>query len=125
MKCGEYIEHGYVFTLDTDLEKFFDTVSHSKLIEVLSHTIKDVRVLSLIHRYLNEGVIHCGRYEPSQLGVPQGGPLSPILSNIILKNWIRNWNVEVTNMSAMLMTLLSSARVGRRQNAPMNTLFPL
>lgn len=84
LKCGEYIEHGYVFAVDIDLEKFFDTVSHSKLIEVLSHTIKDGRVISLIHRYLNAGVIHGGCYEPSQLGVPQGGPLSPILSNIIL-----------------------------------------
>ena len=84
LKCGEYIEQGYVFAVDMDLEKFFDMVSHSKLIEVLSHTITDGRVISLIHRYLNAGVIHCGNYEPSQLGVPQGGPLSPILSNIIL-----------------------------------------
>lgn len=84
LKCGEYIEQGYVFTVDMDLEKFFDTVSHSKLIEVLSRTIKDGRVLSLIHRYLNAGVINQGKYEQSQLGVPQGGPLSPMLSNIML-----------------------------------------
>ena len=68
LKCGEYIEQGYVFTVDMDLEKFFDTVSHSKLIEVLSRTVKDGRV----------------KYEPSRLGVPQGGPLSPMLSNIML-----------------------------------------
>ena len=73
LKCGEYIEHGYLFTVDMDLEKFFDTVSHSKLIEVLSHTIKDGRLVSLIHRYLNAGVINCGHYHPTQLGVPQGG----------------------------------------------------
>lgn len=84
LKCGEYIEQGYVFTIDMDLEKFFDTVSHSKLIEVLSRTIKDGRVVSLIHRYLNAGVINRGKYEPSHLGVPQGGPLSPMLSNIML-----------------------------------------
>lgn len=84
LKCGEYIEQGYVFTVDMDLEKFFDTVSHSKLIEVLSRTVKDGRVVSLIHRYLNAGVINRGKYEPSQLGVPQGGPLSPMLSNIML-----------------------------------------
>lgn len=84
LKCGEYIEQGYVFTVDMDLEKFFDTVSHSKLIEVLSRTVKDGRVVSLIHRYLNAGVINRGKYEPSQLGVPQGGPLSPMLSNITL-----------------------------------------
>lgn len=84
LKCGEYIEQGYVFTVDMDLEKFFDTVSHSKLIEVLSRTVKDGRVVSLIHRYLNAGVINRGKYEPSRLGVPQGGPLSPMLSNIML-----------------------------------------
>lgn len=84
LQCGEYIEQGYVFTVDMDLEKFFDTVSHSKLIEVLSRTVKDGRVVSLIHRYLNAGVINRGEYEPSQLGVPQGGPLSPLLSNIML-----------------------------------------
>ena len=84
LKCGEYMEQGYVFMVDMDLERFFDTVSHSKLIEVLSRTIKDGRVVSLIHRYLNAGVINRGKYEPSQLGVPQGGPLSPMLSNIML-----------------------------------------
>ena len=84
LKCGEYIEQGYVFTVDMDLEKFFDTVSHSKLIEVLSRTVKDGRVVSLIHRYLNAGVVNHGKYEPSSLGVPQGGPLSPMLSNIML-----------------------------------------
>ncbi len=84
LKCGEYIEQGYVFTVDMDLEKFFDKVSHSKLIEVLSRTIKDGRVISLIHRYLNAGVVISGKYEPTVLGVPQGGPLSPLLSNIML-----------------------------------------
>ncbi len=84
LKCGEYIEQGYLFTVDMDLEKFFDTVNHSKLIEVLSRTIKDSRLVSLIHRYLNAGVINCGKYQPTQLGLSQGGPLSPILSNIML-----------------------------------------
>lgn len=84
LKCGEYIEQGYLFTVDMDLEKFFDTVNHSKLIEVLSRTIKDSRLVSLIHRYLNAGVINCGKYQLTQLGLSQGGPLSPILSNIML-----------------------------------------
>lgn len=56
LKCGEYISGGYVFTVDMDLERFFDTVCHSKLIEILSRTIKDGRVISLIHKYLNSGV---------------------------------------------------------------------
>lgn len=67
-----------------DLEKFFDTVSQSKLIEVLSRTIKDGRVISLIHRYLNAGVVEKGLFGKTEVGVPQGGPLSPLLSNIML-----------------------------------------
>jgi len=67
-----------------DLEKYFDTVCHSKLIEVLSRTIKDGRVISLIHRYMNAGVIEKGKFEETKIGVPQGGPLSPLLSNIML-----------------------------------------
>jgi Retron-type reverse transcriptase len=83
-KCREYISEGYLYTLDMDLEKFFDTVSHSKLIEVLSRTIKDGRVLSLIHKYLNAGLQIENRRASTFIGVPQGGPLSPLLSNIIL-----------------------------------------
>ena len=84
LKCGEYISAGYGFTVDMDLEKFFDTVCHSKLIEILSRTIKDGRVISLIHKYLNSGVLIGGKKEASPVGVPQGGPLSPLLSNIML-----------------------------------------
>jgi group II intron reverse transcriptase/maturase len=67
-----------------DLEKFFDTVNQSKLVEVLSRTIKDGRVISLIHRYLQAGVVVANKFEQTAVGVPQGGPLSPLLSNIML-----------------------------------------
>lgn len=83
-KCRDYITAGYGYAVDLDLEKFFDKVSHSKLIEVLSRTIKDGRVVSLIHRYLNAGVEVSDNFEASEMGVPQGGPLSPLLSNIML-----------------------------------------
>ena len=83
-KCRDYITEGYVYAVDIDLERFFDTVNHSKLIEVLSRKIKDGRVVSLIHKYLNAGVMIDGRYEETMEGVPQGGPLSPVLSNILL-----------------------------------------
>ena len=83
-KCQEYITEGYVYAVDMDLEKFFDTVNQSKLIEVLSRTVKDGRVISLIHKYLNAGVIVQNRFEFTTIGVPQGGPLSPLLSNIML-----------------------------------------
>ncbi|HZK71901.1 MAG TPA: group II intron reverse transcriptase/maturase [Clostridia bacterium] len=83
-RCQQNVEDGYVYVVDMDLEKFFDTVCQSKLIEVLSRTIKDGRVISLIHKYLNAGVISKGIFEKTDMGMPQGGPLSPLLSNIML-----------------------------------------
>lgn len=83
-KCKDYITDGYKNAVDMDLEKFFDTVNHSKLIEVLSRTVKDGRVISLIHKYLHAGVMDRGEFETTKVGVPQGGPLSPLLSNIML-----------------------------------------
>jgi group II intron reverse transcriptase/maturase len=83
-KCRSYITDGYRYAVDMDLEKFFDTVNQSKLIEVLSRTVKDGRVISLIHKYLNAGVVAGDKFEESPMGVPQGGPLSPLLSNIML-----------------------------------------
>lgn len=83
-KCQENIEADYKYVVDMDLEKYFDTVNHSKLIEVLSRTIKDGRVISLIHKYLNAGVVTRHKFEEIEAGVPQGGPLSPLLSNIML-----------------------------------------
>lgn len=83
-QCQQNVDDGYVYVVDMDLEKFFDTVCQSKLIEVLSRTIKDGRVISLIHKYLNAGVISNGIFEKTDIGMPQGGPLSPLLSNIML-----------------------------------------
>ena len=83
-KCKSYITDGYKYAVDMDLEKFFDTVNQSKLIEVLSRTVKDGRVISLIHKYLNAGVVIRNKFEETKVGVPQGGPLSPLLSNIML-----------------------------------------
>ena len=83
-QCQRNVNDGYVYVVDMDLEKFFDTVSQSKLIEVLSRTIKDGRVVSLIHKYLNAGVLVNGMFERTEIGMPQGGPLSPLLSNIML-----------------------------------------
>jgi len=83
-KCRDYITDGYKYAVDMDLEKFFDTVNQSKLIEVLSRTVKDGRVVSLIHKYLNAGVVIRNKFEETIVGVPQGGPLSPLLSNVML-----------------------------------------
>ena len=83
-QCQKNVNEGYVYVVDMDLEKFFDTVCQSKLIEVLSHTIKDGRVISLIHKYLNAGAMANGMFERTETGMPQGGPLSPLLSNVML-----------------------------------------
>ncbi len=83
-QCQTNVNDGYIYVVDMDLEKFFDTVCQSKLVEVLSRTIKDGRVISLIHKYLNAGVISKGILEKTEVGMPQGGPLSPLLSNIML-----------------------------------------
>jgi len=84
LQCQNHITDGYKYAVDMDLEKFFDTVNQSKLIEILSRTVKDGRVVSLIHKYLKAGVVVHNKFEDTNVGVPQGGPLSPLLSNIML-----------------------------------------
>lgn len=83
-KCQENIDEGYKYAVDMDLEKYFDTVNQSKLVEVLSRTVKDGRVISLIHKYLRAGVVVRHTFEETEIGIPQGGTLSPLLSNIIM-----------------------------------------
>ncbi|PNR98021.1 group II intron reverse transcriptase/maturase [Petrotoga olearia] len=83
-RCQKHVDEGYKYVVDMDLEKYFDTVNQSKLIEVLSRTIKDGRVISLIHKFLRAGVVIGHKFEGTEVGVPQGGPLSPLLSNIML-----------------------------------------
>ena len=77
-------DQGNVWAVDMDLEKFFDTVNHSRLIRKLSERIKDGRVISLITRMLKSGVSVDGKVEKSDVGLMQGGPLSPLLANIYL-----------------------------------------
>lgn len=78
------LQEGYTYVVDMDLEKYFDTVNQSKLAEVLSRTIQDGRVISLIHKFLKAGVIVKHKFEGTEIGVPQGGNLSPLLSNVML-----------------------------------------
>lgn len=80
----EYMNDGYGWLVDIDLERFFDTVHHDKLMRIISHTIKDGDVISLIRKYLVSGVMVKGKYEDTPVGTPQGGNLSPLLSNIML-----------------------------------------
>jgi RNA-directed DNA polymerase len=83
-KCKEYINDGYKWVVDIDISKFFDTVNHDKLMAILARDIDDKKVLRLIRRYLQSGVMINGVVADTDLGCPQGGPLSPLLSNIYL-----------------------------------------
>ena len=80
----EYLNDGYEWIVDIDLEKFFDTVNQDKLITIIGKTITDGDVVSLIRKYLSAGVMENGIVKPTYVGTPQGGNLSPLLSNIML-----------------------------------------
>jgi len=83
-KAREYIKEGFRVAVDMDLSKFFDKVNHDVLMHRMARKIKDKRVLALIGKYLRAGVVVNGRREETRKGVPQGGPLSPLLANILL-----------------------------------------
>jgi RNA-directed DNA polymerase len=80
----KYIAEGYGWVVDIDLEKFFDQVNHDKLMAAIAKRVKDKRMLKLIRAFLNAGVMENGLVSPIDEGTPQGGPLSPLLSNIVL-----------------------------------------
>ena len=84
IKALEYLNDGYDWIVDIDLEKFFDTVNQDRLITIIRKTIKDGEVVSLIRKYLSAGVMENGVVKPTPKGTPQGGNLSPLLSNIML-----------------------------------------
>src|SRR5271170_1640415 len=83
-QAQQYIAEGYSWTVDFDLEKFFDRVNHDKLMGQIAKRVEDKRLLKLIRAFLNAGVMENGLVSPSVEGTPQGGPLSPLLSNIVL-----------------------------------------
>jgi len=91
-QCRQNVNDGYAYVVDMDLEKFFDTVSQSKLTEILSRTIKDGSVISLISKYQRAGVVENGMFARTDVGVAQGGNLSPLLSNIMLNEL--DWELE-------------------------------
>jgi len=83
-KAKRYIQEGHRWVVDIDLEKFFDKVNHDKLMGKLAKRVEDIRLLKLIRKYLKSGIMINGIVTNSEEGTPQGGPLSPLLSNIVL-----------------------------------------
>jgi RNA-directed DNA polymerase len=83
-QAQQYIAEGYGWCVDFDLEKFFDRVNHDKLMGRIAKRVEDKRLLKLIRAFLNAGVMENGLVSPSVEGTPQGGPLSPLLSNLVL-----------------------------------------
>ena len=79
-----YLNEGYEWVIDLDIEKYFDTVNHDKLISILRERINDAPTLHLIRSFLQAGVMENGLVSATEMGVPQGGPLSPVLSNVYL-----------------------------------------
>ena len=117
-KCQEYANEGYWYVIDMDLEKFFDTVNQTMLMEILSRTINDNRVLSLIQKFLNAGIMDKGMFIRSDEGVPQGGPLSPLLANIILNELdqkLDEWGYRYVRYADDLMIFTKSKRATQRQ----------
>ena len=97
IKALEYLNEGYEWIVDIDLERFFDTVNQDRLITIIGKTIKDGDVVSLIRKYLSAGVMEKGIVKATEVGTPQGGNLSPLLSNIMLNELDKELEVRGLN----------------------------
>jgi RNA-directed DNA polymerase len=111
------IQRGYRYAVDIDLEKFFDTVDHDTLMNRLSRKVRDKGILRLIGKYLRAGVVVNGRLNQTSKGVPQGGPLSPLLSNILLDDLdkeLEKRGHQFARYADDLTILVKSKRAGQR-----------
>ena len=116
-KVVKLIRKGYVYDVDIDLAKFFDTVDHDTLMSRVSRRVKDKGLLRLIGQYLRAGVVVNGRFNRTSKGVPQGGPLSPLLSNILLDDLdyeLEKRGHPFARYADDLIILVKSKRAGER-----------
>jgi len=110
------IKGGYGYAVDVDLSKFFDKVDHDLLMNRLGKWVADKQLLALIGKYLRAEVSVKGRLEATQCGVPQGGPLSPLLANIMLDDLDRYLESKGYRLRVMQMTLLSALNLSQRES---------
>jgi RNA-directed DNA polymerase len=118
------IKAGYRIAVDLDLAKFFDNVDHDILMARVARRIADRRLLALIGRYLRAGVLINDGIQPSELGTPQGGPLSPLLANILLDDLdreLKGRGHRFVRYADDLMVLVKSERAGQRVKASLTT----
>lgn len=96
-QASKYVSEGKIWVVDIDLESFFDKINHDRLMSRLRKSITDKRLLKLIHQFLQAGMMHGGLETQRIAGTPQGGPLSPLLSNIVLDEL--DWELEARGLS--------------------------
>ena len=117
IKALEYMNDGYEWIVDIDLEKFFDNVPHDRLLRLVSDIVKDGNVVSLVNKFLKAGVMVKGNYEETTIGTPQGGPLSPLLSNIMLNlldKELEARNLRFTRYADDTIILVKSEKAANR-----------
>jgi retron-type reverse transcriptase len=108
------VQSGRRIVVDVDLEKVFDRVNHDILIDRLGRTITDRRIIRLVRPYLDAGIMDAGIVQQRVEGTPQGGPPSPLLANVLLARWTRNWSAVATPSSAVRMMRTSMSAAARR-----------
>ena len=117
IKALEYFNDGYDWIVDIDLEKFFDNVPHDRLLRMVSDVVKDRNVVSLVNKFLKAGVMIQGNYEDTVIGTPQGGPLSPLLSNVMLNKLDKELearNLHFTRYADDTIILVKSEKAANR-----------
>ncbi len=123
----EYRRQGYTVAADLDLARFFDSVNFDVLMRRVAAKVPDRRVLRLIWRYLRAGVVENGKWSPTEKGVPQGGPLSPLLANIVLHDLdteLEKRGHKFARYADDFLVLVKSERAGQRVMASLMGVSP-